>query len=127
MGDSCAAEESFTKASGKGSRETAYTYVENMGRAALRCGQYYDARAGLEAAIDLEGRSAKDTDNWDDDEIADFKKDQMTDREYLIVALNRLHQNDLAKETCSAAHPDWAGCACDLDKKGDVSCAEAKH
>jgi hypothetical protein len=124
MGDECAAEESFTQASTKGSGGLAYAYVESMGRASLRCGKPYDARAGLEAAIDLETRNLKEPDQEDDD-IADYKEDQRTDREYLVVTFDRLHDAAHAKSTCSEAHPDWRGCACSLDAKGKVACAEA--
>jgi hypothetical protein len=120
-GHECAAEDSYTKASSRGSSGTYYGYVEHLGRASLLCGKNYDARAGLAAAIDLEGRSLKESDN----DIADYKSDQLTDREYLIVTLDRLHDTVGAKAVCSAAHPDWKSCACTLDVKGKVACVEA--
>ncbi|MGA7158457.1 MAG: hypothetical protein WBY53_16540 [Acidobacteriaceae bacterium] len=123
-GDECEAENSFTRASANSSADE-YFHVESMGRAALRCGDLYGARAGLETAIDLEDKSMKETDR-DQDDIDDAKADQVGDREYLIVALDRLHETKLSKDACSAARPGWSGCACTLDAKGKVSCAEAK-
>lgn len=125
-GDPCAADESFTKAASRAANEGAADYAESMGRAALRCGQYYDARAGLEAAIDLEAKEISDTKNWDDDEIAEFKQDQLDDREYLILTLDHLHEAKAMKAACSLAHPGWAACACKLDDKGTVRCAESR-
>jgi hypothetical protein len=125
MGDECAAEESFTQASSAASSGTDYTYVENMGRASLRCGKAYDARAGLETAINLESRNLRAPDQ-DEDDIADYKEDQLADREYLIVTFDRMHDSANAQTTCSVAHPDWKGCACSLDAKGKVACVEAR-
>jgi len=125
LGDPCAADASFTKAAGNTS-EQAYLYVEDMGRAALRCGDLYGARAGLETAILQEDKSIKEPDQ-DQEDIDDTKVDQLTDREYLIVTLDRLHEGSLSKDACSAAHPDWAGCACALGAKGEVSCEDAAH
>jgi len=125
LGDPCAADASFTKAAGNTS-EQAYLYVEDMGRAALRCGDLYGARAGLETAILQEDKSLKEPDQ-DEEEIDDTKADQLTDREYLVVTLDRLHEQGLSKDACSAAHPDWAGCACALGAKGEVSCKDAAH
>jgi len=125
-GDHCAAEDSFTKASSITANNPVYSYVENMGRAALRCGAYYDARAGLETAIELEEKNIQDTKNWEADDIAGFKQDQQEDREYLVVTFDRLHEAKLQKDTCSLAHPGWSGCACKLDEKGDVSCSESR-
>ena len=125
LGDPCAADASFTKAAGNTS-EQAYLYVEDMGRAALRCGDLYGARAGLETAILQEDKSLKESDQ-DQEEIDDTKADQLTDREYLVVTLDRLHEQGLSKDACSAAHPDWAGCACALGAKGEVSCKDAAH
>jgi tetratricopeptide (TPR) repeat protein len=124
-GDDCAAADSYTKASSLGSSGTYYAYVEHLGRASLRCGKNYDARAGLAAAIDLEDKSLKEDDN-DDDDIADYKADQLADREYLIVTLDRLHDTAGAKAVCSAAHPDWKSCVCKLDDKDEVACVDGK-
>jgi tetratricopeptide (TPR) repeat protein len=123
MGDPCSADTSFTKAAGKTSEQT-YLYVEDMGRAALQCGDLYGARAGFETAILQEDKSLKEPDQ-DQDDLDDTKADQITDREYLIVTLDRLHETKLSKEACSAAHPDWSGCACALDAKGKVGCKES--
>jgi len=123
-GDECAAADAYTKATNKGSSGTYYGYVEDMGRASLRCGKNYDARAGLAAAIELEDKSMKEPD-VDDADIADDKADQLEDREYLIVTLDRLHDAAGAKLACNTAHPDWNGCACKLDAKGEVACVEA--
>jgi len=122
-GDACAADASFTKAAGKTSEQT-YLYVEDMGRAALRCGDLYGARAGFETAIIQEDKVLKEPDE-DQDEIDDTKADQLNDREYLVVALDRLHEVKLSHEACAAAHPDWSGCACVLDAKGLVGCKES--
>jgi tetratricopeptide (TPR) repeat protein len=124
-GDPCAAEESYTKAAGKAASSGGYSYVEDMGRAALRCGTYYNARAGLETAIELQEKDIRNTKDWDEEDIAEFKADQQLDREYLVVTFDHLHETKLMKDTCSLAHPDWAGCACRLDDKGKVSCTEA--
>ncbi|WP_263380829.1 hypothetical protein [Granulicella paludicola] len=125
-GDNCAAEDAYTEAASKASSSGSYGYTERMGRAALLCGKAYDARAGFEAAIDVEKRqlAAPDADD-DEDEVADEKQDLLTDREYLIVTANRLSDRKLAETTCSEAHPGWKGCACSLDAKGKVACAEA--
>lgn len=125
-GDECAAEESFTRASSKSSMGYEYGHVESMGRASLRCGDLYSARAGLEAAIDLQEKSYKAPDQ-DPDDIDGTRADEKTDREYLIVTLDRLHETRLAKETCSQVHPEWGGCVCALDSKGEASCADAKR
>jgi hypothetical protein len=120
----CAAADSYTKAASKGSSGLYYGYAEHLGRASLRCGNYYDARAGLAAAIDLEGKEIKDPDA-DEEDIANDKASQLTDREYLIVTMDHLQDADGAKASCSSAHPDWKGCACKLDAKGEVACVEA--
>lgn len=127
-GDHCAAADSFTTASAKTANSGAYVYVENMGRASLRCGRYYDARAGLETAVELETKAlTKSKDLGDDNEdIDDYKADRNDDREYLIVTYDRLHEAKLAAQTCSLVHPEWKRCACELDEDGDASCEEAK-
>lgn len=124
VGDECGAADSYTKASSKGSTGLYYGYVEHLGRASLRCGNYYDARAGLAAAIDLEGKEIKDPDE-DEEDVADDKANQLVDQEYLIVTMGELHDADGAKKACSAAHPEWKGCSCKLDAKGEVDCVEA--
>ncbi|MES2391312.1 MAG: hypothetical protein V4555_06715 [Acidobacteriota bacterium] len=125
VGDECDAADSFTKASGMESNGS-YGYVEQMGRAALRCGKLYDARAGLEAAIDVEAKAIQVPDQ-DSDDVDSTKEDQTTDRDYLIVTFDRMHLGELAAQTCSASHPEWKGCSCNLDAKKEVSCTEAKH
>ncbi len=125
-GKPCDAADSYTKAASKGSSGTYYVYVENLGRASLRCGNLYDARAGLAAAIDLEQKSIKDA-SADDDDIADEKADLLADREYMIVTLDRLHNAAGAKEVCTAAHPDWKGCDCKLDDKGSAVCSNTQR
>jgi tetratricopeptide (TPR) repeat protein len=124
-GDACAAADSFTTASARTATSGIYLYVENMGRASLRCGRYYDARAGLETAIELETKSLADKDA-EEDEIADYKEDQKDDREYLIVTYDKLHEAKLAAQTCSLADPEWKHCACELDEDGDASCEESR-
>jgi hypothetical protein len=125
-GDECAAEETFSAAAGKSSSGDDYAPVENMGRAALRCGDLPSARAGLESAIIKEDNSLKEPDQ-DDDEIKAAKDDRLKDREFLIVVYQRRHEGDLAVGACSEAHPSWKGCACLLRKDGDVKCEEAKR
>ncbi len=125
-GDACAAADSYTTASARTATSGAYVYVENMGRASLRCGKYYDARAGLETAVELETKDLTESKDLDEDDIADYKADQKDDREYLIVTYDRLHEAKLAAQTCSVAHPEWKRCACELDEDGDVDCEEAK-
>jgi hypothetical protein len=125
-GDPCAAAATYTDAAQENMVEGEYVYVENMGRAALRCGDLYSAPAGLEAAISVQTKIVTDP-NWDEDELDDVKSDLQTDREYLIVTLDRLHESKAAKEVCRAAHPDWSGCACKLDAKGTVDCDDAEN
>ena len=125
LNNPCTAEDSFTQATSATASNPDYTYIDSMGRAALRCGHLPAGRAGLETAIELEEKSLKDPEDHDD-EIADTKKDMLTDREYLIVLYNREHENTLAAEACSATHPDWKSCNCDLDPKGLVACAEGQ-
>ena len=121
VGNECAAEESFTKAANLAPSSSGYYHEEELGRAALRCGDLYTARAGLEAAIDLENKSLKEDDD-DQDEINETKDDQVTDREYLVVTFDKLHEPGLSRQACSAVHPDWKGCVCSLSSATEVHC-----
>jgi hypothetical protein len=125
-GDACGAEESFTKAASEDSSSNDYVYTESMGRAGLRCGDMPGARAGLETALEKAEKSIKDPDE-DDDELADTKSDMLKDREFLVVIYQKEHESSLATTTCSLAHPDWKGCACELKADGDVTCKDTKR
>jgi tetratricopeptide (TPR) repeat protein len=123
-GDECAAEDTFTKAAGKDASTGLYESAENMGRAALRCGDLYGSRAALEVAIGMQDKSLKDSD-LDEDEIAEIRKDRLSDNEYLVIVLDRLKLPTLARQACTEAHPDWSGCACLLDARGKAACQKA--
>jgi len=125
QGNFCAAEDSYTEATSATSSHPDYSYLDSMGRAALRCGHLPASRAGLEFAIELEQKSLNDP-NEDVDEIADTKKDMLADQEYLLIAYHRENEDTLAGQACTAAHPGWKACSCDLDAKGIVSCSEVK-
>ena len=96
-----------------------------MGRAALRCNHLPASRAGFEAAIEAQQRWLNQSD-LDQDEIDDSKKDILADQESLIVIYHRQHNDTLAGQTCTAAHPKWKVCSCNIDAKGNASCTEAK-
>jgi hypothetical protein len=124
-GDNCAAEESFTKASSEAASLGSYSYVQSMGRSALQCGHLYASRAGFETALELAAKELNDPDE-EVDEIDDIKKDMLTDNEYLVITLDRLHQAKASKEACTAAHPQWKACSCALDGDGNPGCHEVK-
>jgi tetratricopeptide (TPR) repeat protein len=121
LGDECKAEDSYTKAAGEEASSGSYDSVERMGRAALRCGDLYGSRAGLEAAISMQDKLLKDPDE-DDDEITDIKKDRLADNEYLAVTLDRLKLPKLSQQACTEAHPASEECACTLDANGTATC-----
>jgi len=76
-------------------------------------------------AIELEQKSLNGP-NKDDNRIAATKKEMLADQEYLLIAYHRENEDTLAGQTCTAAHPGWKACSCDLNAKGIVSCSEAK-
>jgi len=124
--DSCDAEDSYTLAVSATASHPDITYVESMGRAALRCGHLPAAKAGLQLAVDLGAKALNEPDD-DNDEIADSKKDMLENEEYLVIAYHRGKDDTLAGQACTAAHPGWKGCRCDLDAKGVVACSEVKR
>lgn len=125
--DECTAEETFTRASRSNPDVDNYNDVEAMGIAALRCGHLYYARAGLEQASIVQEKVLKNSKDEDPEEIDDIKDDQKTDREYLILTYDGLHETQLKSQTCKLAHPDWQACDCRLDEDGKPACKEAKH
>lgn len=119
-GDWCAAGESYTQAASKQSGEmSAYSNLEHMGRAELRCGDLGSARAALEAAVEKEKNDINDSDS-DDDEVAVTKADMQKDREFLVIIYRRQKQEALAKAACSDAHPEWPSCVCILNGNAAV-------
>jgi len=124
--DPCSAEESYTAAVSATATNPDFEYVRSMGQSALRCGHLPAAKAGLNLAVELEGKAMNDPDQ-DDDETANIKKDMLADREYLLVAYQRGGEDTLAGQACTVAHPGWKGCRCDLDAKGKVGCSEVKR
>jgi tetratricopeptide (TPR) repeat protein len=124
--DPCSAEESYTEAVSATASQPDYEYVRSMGKSALWCGHLPAAKAGLELAVELEGKALNDPDQ-DDDETANIKKDRLADQESLVVAYRRGGEETLTGQMCTAAHPGWKGCSCDLDAKGKVACSEVKR
>jgi hypothetical protein len=125
IGDPCTAEDSYTHAVSATSSNPDTDYLEAMGRAALRCNHLPGSRAGFELAIETQQKWLNQPDQ-DQDEIDDAKKDILADQESLIVIYHRQHDDTLAGQTCTAAHPGWKSCSCDIDAKGIASCTEAK-
>ncbi len=124
--DPCDAEDSYTQAVSATAANPNITYVESMGRAALRCGHVPAAKAGLQLAVDLDAKALNEPDQ-DDDEIADSKKDMLENEEYLVIAYHWGKDDTLAGQACAAAHTGWKGCSCDLDARGIVACSEVKR
>jgi hypothetical protein len=123
-GQACAAEDLYTEAASKDMSAEVYSYTEGLGRAGLKCGDLPGARAGLEAAVLKETNFIKGT---DEDQLTDVRRDLLKDREFLVVVYEKEHENALARQVCSDAHPGWKGCACSLGKDGDVKCEDAKR
>jgi len=124
-GDPCTAEDNYTEAVSATSSNPDSDYLEAMGRAALLCNHLPASRAGFEAAITTQQKWLNQSDQ-DEDEVDDAKKDIIADQESLIVIYHRQHEDLLAGKTCTAAHPGWKACSCDIDTKGVASCTEAK-
>jgi len=116
-GDFCAAEGSFTSAVQKENGKDAGP-LRNMGRAAIRCGRTGGGIAGFEMAEAIDAKAVADP---EDD--GDTKDDLKLDREYLVVVYDRLGEPEKSHAMCAKAHPEWAGCACELDQHG-VKCSE---
>ena len=124
-GDPCTAEDNYTEAVSKTSANPDTDYLEAMGRSALLCNHLPASRAGYEVAATTQQKWLNQSD-LDQDEIDDAKKNLLADQESLIVIYHRQHDDLLAGQTCTAAHPNWKVCSCDIDTKGAASCTEAK-
>jgi len=122
-GNACAAEDLYAEAGNKDSSQEIYQYTEGVGRAGLQCGDLAGARAGLEAAVMKQTNFLKGT---DDDQLMDVRNDRQKDREFLVVVYERQQKSALAAQACTDAHPGWKGCACALQKDGDVSCGQKR-
>jgi hypothetical protein len=101
-----------------------YKRTESMGRAALKCGDLVEAREGLETAVSVQAARLMDK-TASDSQMTQVKTDQLTDREYLIVTYDGLHEAKVAKHMCSVAHVGWKGCACGMEG-GEVVCREGR-
>ena len=122
-GKECDAEDLYTQAASKDPSSEVYEYTEGMGRTGLKCGDLPGARAGLEAEVLKEKNFIEGT---DEDQLGKVRRDLLEDQQFLIVVYDKEHETALAKQACSDAHKDWAGCACALGKDGNVRCAEKR-
>jgi tetratricopeptide (TPR) repeat protein len=110
-GDFCTAEDAYTYAH----RGMAVGDVDNlrgMGRSALQCGRIPASIAELEAARDLDLKSAAKP--GDDDDEDDYKANLQLDREWLVLAYTSAKRPTEAAASCSQAHPEWKSCTCVL-------------
>jgi len=124
-GNPCVAEETFTQAVTATSTNPQPGYLDGMARTALRCGDIGASRAGFEAAVAT--RQTRLTQpKWSQSDLAQIQKNLLADQESLIVIYHRQHDDTLAGQTCTAAHPNWKVCSCNIDAKGTASCTEAK-
>ncbi len=124
LGETCASVDAYRKASVLSTG--GWAYLDNMAQAALKCKDLPTARAGFEAAVENASKGLTNKDA-DDDTKQDAKESVSTDREFLIVVYDRMKEPQLADATCKVEHPEWKGCACAIDKDGDVDCAEKKR
>jgi len=88
-GDACAAQKSYEKAVSLNDNQTQYRDRESMARAALQCGDLKQARAGLEAAIQIEeeNRAGQRMYSGNDDDVAwrDEEKDKALLRDLVEI------------------------------------------
>jgi hypothetical protein len=124
-GDPCVAEETFTHAVTATSSNPQPGYLDGMARTALRCGDISASRVGFEVA--LATRQTRLTQpKWSQNDLVQIRKNLLADQESLIVIYHRQHEDTLAGQICTAAHPNWKVCSCNIDAKGTASCTEAK-
>lgn len=93
FGDACAAQKSYKKAVSLDDNPTHYADLEYMARAALRCGDLGQARAGLEAAIKIEetNRAGQRMYSGQDDDVA--RRDEEEDKRFLTSLQVKPKQN----------------------------------
>lgn len=93
-------------------------FLRELGRLEMVNGHLDRALSDLLQAEKFDARDAEFA--KDDDGAA---KDSLeTDREYLIVAFDRMHQAEKAKAMCRKAMPAVAECGCELNGRNQLAC-----
>jgi len=123
--DPCVAEKTYTQAVTGTSSNPQPGLLDGMARTALRCGNIGASRAGFEAALATRQKRLTQP-KWSQNDLVQIRKNLLADQESLIVIYHRQHEDLLAGQTCTAAHPNWKVCSCNIDAKGAASCTEAK-